>query len=135
MCSKNGGTGVSDGRRLSSDRIALVLVMGCGFAVSGLVLSIWIVLWIIGCYMRFLWLELRMSKLPSSDVAHEYKSHDGQNGSFGTLAFFAGEAVITLLISELRTGLFFYLDLSINVAAGYKYGISYFFKVTTSIIR
>ena len=44
-----------------------------------LVLSVWIVLWIVDCCIMLLWLELS-----SSDVAHGYKSHDGQHGSFGT---------------------------------------------------
>jgi hypothetical protein len=71
--------------------------------------------------MRFLWLELFMSRLPSSDVAHEYKSHDGHWHSS-----ICWRSCDHLLISELRTDLSFYLDLSINVAAGYEYGISHF---------
>jgi hypothetical protein len=82
---------------------------------SAMMLSVWIVVWIIDCYIRFLWLELWMSKLSSSDVAPKFQ--DGQNGSISTLAF-AGEATITLLMSELRTGLSFYLDIAVSTTPG-----------------
>ena len=70
--------GVNGGREFSRGQKPEVFG-DVGFAVSMLVLSVWIVLWIVDYYIMLLWLELS-----SSDVAHGYKSHDGQHGSFGT---------------------------------------------------
>ena len=71
-CVRKTEVGVSGGLEFSSGQKPLVSVMGGGFAISLLVLSVWIVLWIMDYYIKFLWLELWMSKLSSSDVGHKY---------------------------------------------------------------
>jgi len=116
ICPKNGG-----GSFLAT-RVLWSQLWDVGFAISALVLSVWIVALDHRLLHYVLWLELWMSKLSSSDVAHKYKSYDGQNGSFSTLAF-AGEAAITLLISDLRTSLSIYLSLGVSMIPGYEYGI------------